>query len=65
MNQQSRLALGQAVLDDLSGLWWDSVGEGHLELNHQVAPLGWAFGQGKAFASQPPDSTGFDNIAAR
>lgn len=53
------------MLDDLSGLRWDSVWEGHLELNHQVASLGWAFGQGKAFAPQPADSTGFDDIAAR
>lgn len=57
-------ALGQAVLDDLAGLWWDPVREEHLELHHQVASLGWALGQGQAFAPQSPDSTWFDNVAA-
>lgn len=61
---KSSLALGQAVLDDLAGLRWDPVGEEHLELHHQVAPLGRALGQGQSFAPQPPDSTWFDNIAA-
>ena len=61
----SRLALGQAVLDDLAGLWRDPVGEEHLELHHQVAALGRALGHGEALAPQPPDSTGFDDVAAR
>lgn len=53
------------MLDDLAGLRRDPVGEEHLELHHQVAPLGWALGQGQTFAPQPPDSTRFDNVAAR
>lgn len=53
------------MLDDLSGLWWDPVGEQHLELHHEVAPLGRALGQGQALAPQPPDSTRFDDVAAR
>lgn len=60
-----RLALGQAVLDDLPGLWWDPVGEQHLELHHEVAPLGRALGQGQPLTAQPPDSTWFDDVAAR
>lgn len=60
----SRLALGQAVLDDLTGLRWDPVGEKHLELHQQVATLRWALGQGQTFAPQSPDCTWFDNIAA-
>ena len=61
---KSRLALGQAVLDDLAGLRWDPVGEEHLELHHQVAPLRRALGQGQALAPQPPHGTWFDNVAA-
>lgn len=63
--QQGRLALRQAVLDDLAGLWWDSVGEEHLELHHQVASLRRALGQGQAFAPQASDGTGFNDVAAR
>lgn len=58
------LALGQAVLDDLTGLWWDPVGEEHLELHHQVASLGRALGHRKTFAPQPPHSAGLDHVAA-
>lgn len=61
---KSGLALGQAVLDDLAGLWRDPVGEEHLELHHQVASLGRALGQGQAFTPQSSDSTWFDDIAA-
>lgn len=53
------------MLDDLAGLWWDPVGEEHLELHHQVAPLGRALGQGQALAPEPPEGAGFDNVAAR
>lgn len=53
------------MLDDLAGLWWDPVGEEHLELHHQVAALGRALGQGQTLAPQPADSTGFDHVAAR
>lgn len=60
-----RLALGQAVLDDLAGLRRDPVGKVHLELHQQVAALGWALGQGQAFAPQAPDGARFDDIAAR
>lgn len=59
------LALAQAVLDDLAGLWRDPVGEEHLELHHQVASLARALGHGQALAPQPPDSTWLDDVAAR
>lgn len=62
--QRSRLTLRQAVLDYFSGLGWDPVGEEHLELHHQVAALGRALGQRQTLAPEPPESTGFDNVAA-
>lgn len=52
------------MFDDLPGLRWDSVGENHLELHHQVASLGGAFGHRKPLASEPPHSSRFDHIAA-
>lgn len=61
----SRLALAQAVLDDLAGLWRDPVRESHLEFHHQVAALGRALGMGQAFAPQPPHRARLDDIAAR
>lgn len=64
MRHDVGLALAQAVLDDLAGLWWDSVGEEHLELHHQVASLRWALRQRQALAPQPPDGAGLDDIAA-
>lgn len=60
-----RLALGQAVLDDLAGLRRDPVWKEHLELHQQVAALGWALGQGQALAPQAPDGARFDDITAR
>lgn len=62
---QSRLALAQAVLDDLARLRRDPVGEEHLELHHQVAPLRRALRHGQAFAPQPPDGSRLDDVAAR
>lgn len=61
----ARLALGQAVLDDLAGLRRDPVRKLHLELHQQVATLGRALGQGQAFAPQAPDGARFDDVAAR
>lgn len=52
------------MLDDLARLRWDPVREEHLELHHQVASIGRALGQGQAFAPQPPDGAGFDDITA-
>lgn len=60
-----RLALGQAVLDDLAGLRRDPVWKVHLELHQQVAALGWALGQGQAFAPQAADGARFDDVTAR
>lgn len=60
----ARLALGQAVLDDLAGLRRDPVRKLHLELHQQVTTLGRALGQGQAFAPQAPDGPRFDDIAA-
>lgn len=61
----ARLALGQAVLDDLAGLRRDPVRKLHLELHQQIATLGRALGQGQAFAPQAPDGARFDDVAAR
>lgn len=61
----TRLALGQAVLDDLAGLRRDPVWKLHLELHQQITALGWALGQGQAFAPQAPDGAWFDDVAAR
>lgn len=61
----ARLALGQAVLDDLAGLRRDPVRKLHLELHQQITTLGRALGQGQAFAPQAPDGARLDDIAAR
>lgn len=53
------------MLDDLAGLWRDPVREEHLELHHQVAPLGWALWQGQTFAPQSADGSWLDDVAAR
>lgn len=53
------------MLDDLAGLRRDPVGEEHLELHHQVAPLRRALGHGQAFAPQPPNGPRLDDVAAR
>ena len=62
---KGRLALGQAVLDDLPGLGRYPVGEEHLELHHQVPALGGRLVVGQPLASQPADGARFDDVAAR
>lgn len=62
---ESSLALAQAVLDDLAGLWRDPVREEHLELHHQVAALARALWQGQTFAPQSADGSRLDDVAAR
>lgn len=52
------------MLDDFPRLRWDSVGEEHLELHHQVAPPRWAAGDGQALATEAPHGTGPDHVAA-
>lgn len=52
------------MLDYLTGLGWDPIGEEHLELHHQVAALGGALGVGQTLTLQPADSTRFDDITA-
>lgn len=53
------------MLDDLARLRRDPVGEEHLELHHQVSPLGRALGHRQTFAPEPPDGPRFDDVAAR
>jgi len=53
------------VLDDLARLRRDPVGEEHLELHHQVAPLRRALGQGQTLAPEPPDGPWLDDVGAR